>query len=139
MTEVAEKTVQVSLEQRVAELESKLDYISKRHDEFETVHVSRRGVAGPVGPTGATGSTGAPANPTEVATLAAEIVKRAFRYDTQTTKFETLLNNLEAEIVAVKAALRWSIIEELKESGFVDAEGRAVPGPQGPVGQQGPV
>jgi len=122
MTEVAE----VSLEQRVAELESKLGSISERHNEFEKVHVSRRGVEGGRGPQGEPGVAGPSADPRQVAEIAAEIVKKA-----QIAKFQTLLNELEAEIGAVKAALRWTIIEELKLSGFVDAEGRAVPGPAG--------
>ena len=131
MTEVAE----VSLEQRVAGLESKLDSISIRHLEFETVHVSRRGVSGPVGPTGPTGSTGAPADPKEVATLASEIVKKSFRYDTERAKFETLLSELKGEIGVVLASLRFAVIEELKLGGVLDAEGRAVLGPQGPAGK----
>src|SRR5205814_8888322 len=68
-------------------------------------------------PQGEPGVAGPSADPRQVAEIAAEIVKKA-----QIAKFQTLLNELEAEIGAVKAALRWTIIEELKLSGFVDAE-----------------
>ncbi len=143
MSEVQE----VNLEQRVAELESKLDSISKRHTEFETVHTSRRGVAGGRGETGPAGPVGPPADVNQVAEVAAEIVQKAWRYETQVSKFENLIKEFESEIVALRAALKFAIIEELQLSGFVDSEGRAVsgpagadsqvPGPQGERGEQG--
>jgi hypothetical protein len=128
--EVAER----SLEQRVAGLEAKLDSMSKRHDAFETVHVSRRGVSGPQGLRGETGSVGPSANPQEVAKLAADIVQKMFRYDRQNEKFEAFMNELEGEIVRVKANLRFSIIEELKLGNILDEGGKAHPSLRGERG-----
>lgn len=50
---------------------------------------------------------------------------------------EAALKILEFEVGAAKAALRWAVIEELKATGVIDAEGRAVPGPSGAQGPKG--
>ena len=124
-----------TVEERLAALEQQVESFSAEHSDFRKVHISRRGVEGGRGPQGEPGVAGPSADPRQVAEIAAEIVKKA-----QIAKFQTFLNELEAEIGAVKAALRWSIIEELKLSGFVDSNGRAIPGPQGlagPTGSQG--
>jgi hypothetical protein len=90
--------------------------------EHRAVHVSRRGVQGAQGERGLPGPQGAPADPQQVAEITTQLV---------TKKFESLLKELEAEIAVAKSSLRWAVIEELRASGFVDAEGRAVPGPAG--------
>src|SRR5713226_2291971 len=111
MTEAAE--VQ-SLEQRVAGLESQLHSILTKHTEFEKVHVSRRGVQGIAGPKGDIGSVGPSANPKEVAEMAAELVKKSFRFETFQREFESLLKDLESQLVVPKVALRVAIIDELR-------------------------
>src|SRR6266403_3860233 len=95
-----------TVEERLAALEQQVESFAAEHSDFRRVHVSRRGVEGGRGPQGEPGVAGPSADPRQVAEIAAEIVKKA-----QIAKFQTLLNELEAEIVAVKAALRWSIIE----------------------------
>jgi hypothetical protein len=59
---------------------------------------------------------------------AAEIAKNSLKRE-----FEESLKNLEFEIGAAKSALRWAVIEELRATGVIDAEGNAVliPGPPG--------
>ena len=124
-------------EERIVQIENYLNELSLHRD-------SRRGPEGPRGHQGEQGPQGAPADPKQVAEIATELVKKAFRFETQIAKFESLLKDLESEIAAVKAALRWAVIEELKLGGVLDAEGRAVPGPagadsqvRGPKGKQG--
>ncbi|HYT20124.1 MAG TPA: hypothetical protein VEW05_07815 [Candidatus Polarisedimenticolia bacterium] len=111
-------------EERIVQIENYLNELSLHRD-------SRRGPEGPRGHQGEQGPQGAPADPKQVAEIATELVKKAFRFETQIAKFESLLKDLESEIAAVKAALRWAVIEELKLGGVLDAEGRAVPGPAG--------
>src|SRR6267378_1083319 len=120
-----------TVEERLAALEEKIDSFAAEHSEFRSVHVSRRGAEGGKGEPGPVGATGPSADPNQVAEIAAEIVKRAFRYENQIAKFETVLNELKGEIGVVLASLRWAVIEELKISGIIDSEGRAVPGPAG--------
>jgi len=131
MNEVQE----VDLQTQVAELRKRVESLLDDHQDFRKVHVSRRGAEGGRGERGETGATGPSANPQEVAKIAAEAaaetVKKAFRYETQSAKFETLIKEFESEIAALRAALKFAIIEELQLSGFVDSEGRAVPGPAG--------
>lgn len=142
MTEVAEKVVQeVDLKTQVEELAKKIDSFSKKidsfsddHEFFRKVHVSRRGESGGRGEIGPVGPQGPPADHTQVAEIAANLVQKALRYETQVSKFENLIKEFESEIVALRGALRFAIIEELQLSGFVDAEGRAVPGPTGATG-----
>src|SRR6266480_7036820 len=114
------------LQQQIDELKQRISQFETEHAEHRKSHNSRRGVEGGRGETGPVGPVGPPADVNQVAEIAAEIVKKA-----QIAKFQALLNELEAEVGAVKTALRWSIIEELKLSGFVDSEGRVVPGPAG--------
>jgi hypothetical protein len=120
-----------TVEGRLAALEQRVESFAGEHAEFRVSHNSRRGVEGRPGPRGETGATGPSADPKQVAEIAAEIVKKAFRYETQIAKCESLLKEFEAEIIAVKTALRWAVIEELKASGVIDAEGHAVSGPAG--------
>jgi len=127
-----------AVEERLAALEQKIDSFAAEHSEFRSVHVSRRGAEGVRGPQGEQGPEGAPADPKLVAEVAAEIVKKSFRYENEIAKFEIILNELKGEIAVVLASLRWAVIEELKLGGVLDAEGRAVLGPQGERGEQGP-
>jgi hypothetical protein len=126
------------LKPQVAELARRLDTFASEHAEFRLSHNSRRGVQGIQGAQGEPGVAGPPADPQQVAILAAEIVKKDFRFETLVTKFQSLLSELEGEVVAVKAALQFAVITELKQAGVIDAEGRAILGPQGPAGLQGP-
>jgi hypothetical protein len=148
MTEVSEVTA-VDLQTQVDELRQKLNGFIKQVDEYEKVHVSRRGVQGIAGPKGDTGATGAPADPKEVAAIAAQLVQRAYRFDRANAQFDRLLSDFEAEIKAAKAAIQWAVVEELKVSGVIDSEGNAilkeglagkdsqVPGPEGRAGRDG--
>ncbi len=115
----------------VQTVEQRLAALEQEHVEFKKVHVSRRGVQGVQGERGETGATGPSADPKAVAEIAANLVQKALRYETQVSKFENLIKEFESEIVALRAALKFAIIEELQLSGFVDSEGRAVPGPAG--------
>jgi hypothetical protein len=130
-------------------VEERLAALEQEHAEFRSVHVSRRGVEGPRGERGEQGPQGPPADPQQVAKIAAELVKKAFRFESERAKFETILKDLNDQIdsalITVKGALQFAIIEELKASGVIDAEGKAVPGPKGadsqvpgPKGDTGP-
>ncbi len=106
-----------TLEERVSGLEKYLEDLSFHRD-------SRRGLEGPAGKPGADstvpGPQGAPGRDGRDADIT-EIVEAA-------------LKALEFEVGVAKAALRWAVIEELKTSGVIDAQGNAVPGPVGATG-----
>jgi len=97
--------------------------------EHRTVHLSRRGAEGGRGIQGETGAVGPSADPQEVAAIAAKIavenLLHVFRYETQTAKFENLIKEHESEIVALRAAMKFAIIEELKLGGVLDEQGHA--------------
>ncbi len=139
-------TVVQTVEDRVAALEKQLDSFAADHHDFRKAHISRKGPEGGRGERGETGATGPSANPQEVAKIAAEIavetVKKAFRYETQTAKFETLIKEFESEIAALRAALKFAIIEELKLGNILDEQGNAHPNLKGERGEdshvQGP-
>src|SRR5437667_3243520 len=121
----------VELQHQIDELKQRITQFEAEHAEHRKVHISRKGPEGGRGERGETGPTGPSADPQEVATLAAELVKKSFRYETLVAKFQTLLSELEGEIVAVKASLNFAVIEELRLAGYLDANGNAVPGPAG--------
>jgi len=75
MTEVAA----VSLEALVERIEA----LEQEHGEFRKVHVSRRGVEGGRGETGPAGPVGPPADVNQAAEIAANLVQKAWRYETQ--------------------------------------------------------
>ncbi|SRR6266568_197458 len=112
-------------------LEERVGAIAKYLTELQLHRDSRRGLDGTRGPQGEPGVSNIPGPPGKDAdpAQAAEIVKVLLRRD-----FQTLIENLESEIIAAKAALRWAVIEELKASGFVDSDGNAIPGPTGASG-----
>jgi len=117
-----------TLEERVSGLEKYLEDLSLHRD-------SRKGLDGARGEKGkpgrdsvVAGPQGKDADPAQVA----EIAKTLLRRD-----FQTAIENLESEITAAKAILRWAVIEELKASGVVDSDGNAIPGPTGVSGPKG--
>jgi hypothetical protein len=137
MNEVQEVEVNSS-EQRIAKLE-------EAHAKFSHWDNCRRGPEGPRGHQGEQGPQGPSADPTQVANIAAEIVKKSYKFESQISKvenlvakFEQLLKNLAFEVTAVKASLQWAVIEELKRSRVIDAEGNAIliQGPKGDTGAE---
>ncbi len=120
---------EVDLKIQVDELRKRVEILLDDHQDFRKVHISRRGPEGGRGIQGETGATGAPADPHEVAAIAAKIavenLLHVFRYETQTAKFEKLIKEFESEIVALRAAMKFAIIEELKLSNILDEHGNA--------------
>jgi hypothetical protein len=106
-----------TLEERVSEVEKYLEGLSLHRD-------SRRGLEGARGEPGADSTVPGPQG-----------VPGKDGKDVDITKVvEAALKVLEFEVGAAKAALRWAVIEELKSSGVIDAQGNAIPGPTGAFG-----
>lgn len=135
MTEVTAVDLQTQLD----ELRQKLESFSKEHHEFRAVHISRRGVEGGRGERGEQGPVGPPADLNQVAAIAAELVKKAFKHQDEVAKFERLFKELQDQIDSAftisKAALQFAVITELKEAGVIDAKGHAILGPTGAPGK----
>jgi Collagen triple helix repeat (20 copies) len=111
----------LGVESRLAKLES---YLTDQRFHTE----SRRGPEGKPGPQGEVGPAGPPADNAAVV----ELVRKQLQKD-----FEEFVEKVEGEIVMAKAAIRGLIIDELRISGAIDAEGQAIPGPAGAQGKPG--
>src|SRR6266853_2845510 len=114
-----------TVEEKLAALEQKIDSFAAEHSECRSVHVSRRGPEGgrgeigPVGPVGATGPAGKDADISQVIEAALKRVREEF----------------DAEYKILTEVVR----HELKTSGVIDEDGKAIliPGPAGAPGLPG--
>ncbi len=130
-----------TVEERLAALEQKIDSFAAEHSEFRSVHVSRRGPeggrgeTGPVGPAGATGRAGRDGRDADISHVVEASLKR-------------VREEFDAEYTVLSEVVR----HELKTSGVIDENGKAillqgptrasgadstVPGPKGDVGPAG--
>jgi hypothetical protein len=120
-----------SNENVTSELFKIIETFAAEMKQFRSVHVSRRGVAGPAGSPGERGlpgGQGAQGNPGRDGKNAdvSEVIVAAKQ-------------QMQSDLAAFQAGLASAIVSELKRSGVLDESGRAIPGPTGKDGKDGVV